>query len=1115
MLYLIKGRAGSGKTKYMREIICNTINGEQGKPLLIIPEQFSFDTERAMLRILGPKKMKQIDVFSFTRLAFSFLKNTEYITKNFPDDGVRAALMSEALKQLEGRLTVFNSCKSTAAAMQPLVDFCKELKNCCIDSDELKEKTELLEESYLKEKLEDINLINEAYDALVSQSYFDDTDLVRILSSVSAEKGFFKHRTVFIDGFRAFSKQEFECLSVILAQADNVYITLCTDNLNSRFSPFYFIKEFERQIRATAAKNNIEVDEIICEQAENAFGSDIFQLEKNLFCDKKTESKLSDGSVRIVECTDSDEECRYVALAIKKMLRSGEYRCRDIAVIERTNGTYKQRVIDALKRLDVPVFDDSRRSLSFETLFVYVNAVLSCVSSGFTTESIFNYLKTGFGELSLTEVSELEKYTLIWGINGKSWLSDFTMHPDGFGTEFNDDSKRRLYILNEYRKKTVLPLLNLKNQLVDKDGKGISETIYNFLISQKIPEKLFELYENINNDGFPVEAQRHSVSWDILIDILNTMAVMGEDKYFGIERWVELFRILVDSKDIGEIPQGLDEVRVGSADRIRLDQMKIVFLVGVNKNEFPLVNVKSGILTDSDRVSLTSIGLEVRPPFEDSVDEERFIAYCAVTAASEKLILTYKTNGDDGSTAVKSEIIETAINSINNPGILVFSESNPIEFIESDDTAFTMLCQKFYENSSFKSTLLEYFKEKDEYVGKLRSLENINCKTSVSFADKNISERLFGKNIYLSASRVEHFYSCPFSYFMRYGLKAEPLRAAELDPAQSGTIVHLVMETVLKAFPSDGFVNATDDELRETVSRVLTEYLEEKMGGFQEKSKRFLFLFQRLVDVSMAIIGRLKTEFNVGSFVPADFELKIGGDDIAAYKLPLDDSEVTITGSVDRVDIMEKDGIKYLRVVDYKTGKKEFKLSELFDGLNIQMVLYLMALEKNGKDYYGDIVPAGVLYLPSRIGVADYLDRRSPTPENIAAQKRVSGKLSGMVLNSPVVFNGMGVDKVPDYFPVGYKKDGSAKGDYYSLQNFKNLSDLIDGKIINMAESLHCGKIAPVPSGKNGEGKMCKYCSYKPVCGHEYGDKIAEITSLTHSKALANLEEGNDEQTVD
>ena len=1110
MLYLIKGRAGSGKTRLLRQKIQETLNDKSSRPLLLVPEQFSFDTERAMLSFLGPAELKNIDVFSFTRLAMDALKNTPYFTKNIPDAGTRNLLMSEALFQLDGRLNVFSDVKPTVTALAPLVDFCKELKYCCIDSEQIEEKLDLVKEGYLKTKFSEIGLINDAYNALVANSYFDDTDSVHLLSVIAGEKGLFKNKTVFIDGFRAFSKQEFECLDVILSQADNVYITLCTDINLKKNSPFKFIKEFEHSLRATASERNVIVSEIPCEQNENAFSKNIFQLEKNLFSDE-CGRVIYNGGVIVAECNDIDSECKYVASQIKKLIRSGEYRCRDIAVIERTNGTYKNKLIEELKRLDVPVFDDNRRPLAFEPLFVYLKSILSCISTGFTSENVFNYLKTGFSDLSVTEVSILEKYALIWGISGKRWAEEFTMHPDGFGYDIDEKAVSRLEKLNTIRKKAILPVLQLKKNCADKDVKSVTEEIFNFLVEQKVSEKLFELYTALYEEGFPVEAQRQSVCWDILVNMLDTMALFGEEKYISLSRYIQLMQILIDSGDVGEIPQGLDEVKVGSADRIRTEQLKVVFLVGVNKNEFPLVSVKSGILTDSDRVLLTSVGLEIRPPFEDTVEEERFIAYCAVTSASEKLYLTYKTQNADGGKAEKSEIIETALSSIDNISVVEFEDIDPLDFVESENSAFTLLAKSFNENTSLKASLLHYFENNEAYSGKLSAMYRVTGNEKIRFKDSSISKELFGENIYLSASKVESFYNCPFAYFLRYGLKAEPLRVAELDPAQSGTIVHLVMETILKKYPKATFVNASESELKETVSSVLSQYLEEKMGGQIQKSQRFMFLFNRLLDISMAIIERLKTEFNVGEFEPCDFELRIGGEDIPAYELPLEDGSVKVTGSVDRVDVMEKDGIKYVRIVDYKTGKKEFKLSELFDGLNIQMVLYLMALEKNGKKYYGDIVPSGVLYLPSRIGVSNYLDKRSPSPENVAAQKRVSGKLSGMVLDSPVVFNGMGVDEISDYFPVGYKKDGSSRGSFYSLQNFRNLSKVIDKKIINMGESLHKGEIAPVPCGSNGEGKMCKYCSYLSVCGYEDGDSVTEITNLSHADALSLLEVSDNE----
>ncbi len=1108
MLHLLKGRAGSGKTAKMREIISQMAENGGSRPLLLVPEQFSFETERIMLELLAPKNLKNIDIFSFPRMAFSELQKKGLSNLKTADNGIKAAIMSEALMQLDGKLNIFSNVRHNSTALSPLVDFCKELKYCCIDSDTLNEKLENSTNSFLKNKLTELDLIRNSYEALLTQSYFDDADAVSVFTDIALKSGFFKNKTLFLDGFRDFSKQELECLKLAFSQCDNVYITVCVDEKVKKFSSLYYMKEFENKLRTIASKTNTAVDELFCEQNENAFTPDISKLEKTLFSTEKLEKVNYNGDIIVAKCSDSENEALFVANTIKKLLKSGEYRCRDIAVIERTNGTYKKSVIDALKKLSIPVFDDSRQPLATETLFINICSALECISKGFTTQTLMSYLKTGLVGLSVSEISKLEKYALIWDLKASGWQKDFTMHPDGFGNELDEKAKVRLDELNSIRKKAVLPLLKLKKDCENADGKKIATAVYEFIINSKIKDNLLELTLELDDGGFSVEANRQEYSWNVLMHILDTMALITEGKYYSLKRWYELFMILVSSGDMGEIPQGLDEVTVGCADRIRLEKTKVVFLVGVNKDEFPLVNVGSGILTDADRVLLTNLGIEVRPPFEDTVDEERFIAYCAITAASEKLYMTYKCNDGEGGALFKSEIITTVEKSFENFNTVVTSELSADYFIESEESAFSVFSKNYLYNNEIKSTLKAYFKEKNEYEGKIKALEILSGNEPFGFKDAENSKKLFGEDVYISASKVESFYNCPFAYFMRYGLGAEPLKEATLDPAQSGTIIHLVMEEILKKYPQAKFIDTPDDELREAVSSVLRSYLEDKMGGVEEKNERFMKLFYRLVDISMTVIERLKVEFGVGEFAPCDFELRIGGSDIPAYELPLDDGKVRVTGSIDRVDLMEKDGIKYIRVVDYKTGQKEFKLAELFDGLNIQMVLYLMALEKNGKNYYGDIIPSGVLYLPSRIGLSNYLGERNPDEATIEKQKRKSGKLSGMILDSPVVFNGMGVDTYPDYFPASFNAKGGAKGNYYSLPQFHSLSRLIDEKIISMGNSLHKGEIPALPIGESDkkDGKMCEYCSYRSVCTREGGEPFNEISKLTHLKALERLD---------
>lgn len=1101
MLYLIKGRAGSGKTDYVNKIIKSVSASSGSKVLLIIPEQFSFESERKMLGYLGAQKYNEIDIFSFPRLAFSILKD-KFTFSNFPSSGVRLALMHEALFALEGRINIFNKSRLTVNSLSPLVDFCRELKYCSVKSEELVSKIQLLPDGFLKEKLNEINLINEAYDALVKQSYFDDTESVEIMNNAVLENRYFEKRTVFIDGFRSFTKQESDAFGIMLSQADDVYVTLCTDEKIIKSSSFSFVDKFEKKLRTIASQHSVQVKEIYCQQNENAFSTDIFTLEKALFNDGFSDICPSSGDVKIVECISSDDECDYISKEIKRLLRSGEYRCRDIAVIERTAGTYKNRIADKLRKLDIPVFDDSRRSLKYESLFVYIDSVLDCITSGFTAENVFAYLKSGLSDISVEDISRLEKYVLIWNISGNQWSDDFTMHPDGFGNELKEADIARLEALNKLRKKAVVPLLMLKKECKDKTGKEISSLIYDFIVARGVSDRLYDLYSELNENGFSVEAGRQSVSWDVLMQLLDTMAKLYSDRVISLSSWVEKFKLLVDSGDVGEIPQGLDEVKIGSADRIRTDKLKVVFLVGVNKDEFPLVSVRSGVLTDFDRISLAEIGLELNPPFEEAIDEERFIAYCAVTAASQKLYLVYKTLNDDGSPAFESEIITAAVKSISDIDIIRTKALPVINEIECEENAFSLLAKNYSSDNSLKATLLKYFSDNKNYIDRLKALDRAVGKKHFSFEDTSVSRRLFKDNIYLSASRIESYYTCPFSYFIRYGLKAEPIRAAELDSLQSGLLVHYVMENVLSRYPKASFVDADEEEMKKFISELLNKYLDEKMGSVSNKSKRFMYLFNRLVDVCLTIIYRLKQEFRVGSFEPHDFELKIGGEEIPPYTLELEDGSIVVTGSVDRVDLMEKDGIKYIRVIDYKTGKKEFRLSELFSGINIQMVLYLMALEKNGKEYFGDFIPAGVLYLPSKIGLEDYMSQRKPSGDDVASLKRKSGKLSGMILNSPVVYNGMGVDVYPDYFPVGYNKNGDLTGNNFTQRDFKALSSVVNDKICQMGDALHKGIISAIPTGKDGKAKPCVYCSYKAICNYENGDEINEVFSVSHAKAL-------------
>ena len=1111
MLYLIKGRAGSGKTAWVREKIKEIIDIGENKPLLLVPDQFSFENERSMLTLLGAKNMKRVDVFSFPRLATYNLDSKILQGKMFADDGVRMAYMSEALSSLQDELKVFSKVRHNVSGLQSFIDLNKELETCAICSGQIESIVENMKPCLLKDKLSEINLINEAYNALLHRSYFDDTECLKYFSEFAEETGYFKNKIVFIDSFKTFSAQELMCVGIALSQAKDVYITFCTDEHISGDSPFNYIKKIEERVRREAARRSVEVKYQYLERNKSNIKTSISHIEENIYCDETEIKENETDGVTIFKCKDITDECNRVALEIKKLIRSGKYRCKDIAVIERSDDKYKRIMCDVLKRYGVPVFEDCRRPLSFETLFIHITSALECISDGFKTENVMRYLKTGLSGISFSDIAKLEKYALIWNINGNAWLNDFTMHPDGFGKETDDNAKAEIEKLNNIRKKAVLPLFKLKKDCDGVSGVEISRLVYEFLIDTRVDDNLYKLSCTLNEDGLPVEALQKESSWDALIEILDTISEITRDKYYTLKRWFELFSILVFSKDLGEIPQGLDEVKIGTADRIRTENVKVVFLMGVNKNEFPRISTVGGLLSDADRRVLTSLDLEIRPPLEETIDEEKFIAYCMLTVPSEALYLSYREISDDETTNGPSEIIEQIAEFLPQVKIISSEETDECEKIESEFSAFYTLAKMYNENTELRQTLYEYFKNKPQFKGRLDSISYAKNGKKGEFKNPENSKKLFGDNIGVSASRLDTFYKCSFSFLCRYGLRIEALKTAELKPTDSGTIIHGVLEEVLKTYKDGAFLKISETELREFVCDYLKDYLLKKMGGFEDKSKRFMYLYNKMVDTLMLIFERLKNEFSAIEFKPVDFELGIGGDKIPEYTLPLSDgSNISVYGSVDRVDLFEKDGIKYLRVIDYKTGVKDFKLSNLFDGINLQMVLYLMAITKNGKEYYGETVPAGVLYLPSRIGLDKYLTQRAPSYENVQAQKRISGKLSGMVLDSPVVINAMGGNVFSDYLPVSYTKKGATSGNLYSQKHFEKLSALIDRKIIGMGETLHSGKFAALPTG-DAKNLPCVYCEYRSVCGYEDGDDFTKNTSLKHGPALKMLE-GDDNE---
>lgn len=1108
MLHFILGRANAPKTEYIRNLLTEKILGGQNGFVMLVPEQFSFDTERAMLEKLGAGRMQNIEIVSFSRLADRLLTQNGKIDRPRLNDGTRAVLMSLALEALQDHLDIFKKYVGRPALIEKLLSFTGELKQCAVSPEQLAEAGEAMDSGTLKTKLSELSKVTALYTAMVARSFFDETDALTALAGLLCEVDYFKGKTVAIDAFKGFTKQERDVIEKILRQADDVYITLCTTDIHAAegFSVFENITEEAVRLRRIAAQNNVSVATPVCiEKDEKLRPADLNFLEETIFSGDARTYEDAPSSVTVCAAGNTAQACDYIACTAKKLLRENGYRCRDIAVIERSADSFDKELAAAFQKYGVPCYHDDRQPITAQPLMIFVRTLLEIAECGISTDALFRLLKTGLFVLSDHETAELENYAALWQITAAKWKIPFTGNPNGFGCEMTEQSETELSHLNALREKAVSPLLQFRKQFAEGTGNARSEAVYRFLIRNEVPERLKTLaLELSETEGEALYAEQNRI-WEALMQMLNELALAAENISLTAARYRELFEILLSTKDLGSIPQGLDEVTVGNAERMRADARRAVFIIGANDGVFPLNPSTEGLLNDKERKILKECGIELAATAEYKSVDERFIAYNALSGATEKLFVVYMLAAYTGEAMFKSEIITELTRvfpklQIENP-----ATADPLQKVESAFSAFELLALKYGEDSELSASLKAYFAASEEYKGRAEAVKRAAERGQMQIENPEIAEKLFGKSMYLSASRAELYHKCPFRYFCQFGVKAQPRKTAELDAAQSGTVIHYVLEQLFTNYTPEKLSALQKNEVKAVIESLLQTYMDEKMGGTDDKPERFLFLYNRLCEVLCEVVERICEDFLSGDFRPSAFELSIDRDGaVAPYTLELPDGgTLSLRGSVDRVDIMEKGGKTYLRVVDYKSGGKDFVLSDVFSGLNMQMLIYLFALKENGEKLYPNIVPSGVLYLPAK-QAGGTLDRHA-TEGEIKAETIKATRMNGLVLAEPEVILGMESDGKGIHIPAKIDESGKMTGSLINAGELGRLQARIDKILCEMASALKSGKIPVLPAVGTDYKDVCSYCDYASVCGFEVGREVKQIEKLRFAESLRAL----------
>ncbi len=1113
MLTIVLGRAGSGKTSYVMGDFKDRMARQMTNLLYIVPEQYSHDAERQLLKICGDRLSLYGEVLSFSRLCSRVFAQTGGQAAKLLDDGGRLLVMSRAVDAVANKLKIYCKNERKADFLEKLITIAKELKSACISPDAL-ESAAALSKSPLKEKLRDLSLITGAYDGFFNNETANPDDRLSRLAQVIRDCALFETGHIYLDGFSDFTAQEMRVIEELISM--NVDMTVCLtcdfitgdridcDTQGGSEEIFESARKTALYLRRMAEKNDVEAEVVVKTSLNDKKDAALTFLEEHLF-------QYNDGhfdgdchAVEIFKASTPGTECEYAASKVLELVRRG-YRWRDIAVAVCDSDAYGSLAENIFEKYEIPVYINKKSEINQKPPVALIEYAFDIVSNGWDHASVFHYLKTGMTGIEPSDCDELENYVLQWKLRGSIWTrdEDWALPPSGYERDFSGGDEACLQRINALRRAVVKPVAVLQKELsrADTFGKKL-RALYVFLEDIGLPDAIQDKADSFLRNCDIQRSDEYSQLWEIIIKAFDQFYdILGETAGSTAE-FVRLWKLLISQYAIGSIPVSLDRVGLGDMSRQRRKDLKCLIMIGATDDALPKTGEGGGLLSSSERSELQNLGIVISGTAEDRLYREMNSIYASLTLPTDKLLLSYPRSGIGGGDKRPSFVIKRL------KALFSLTDKTDDDFQFRQNAlgpCFELAASAPYKPDSLSAAAaLEYFSASKEMSDKLQNV-TLAADLSRGQLSRDDASKLYGSALVMSASRVDTYYSCRYLYFLQYGLNAKPRKPAGFDAPTAGTFMHYILENVTRDITnSGGFADVCEEQCRRLTDKYVALYVKEVLNHFKDKSSRFIYLFNRLVSDASFIVLDMVQELRNSDFVPIDFELEFSDTgDIPPHAICGETASLKVKGFVDRVDGWEHDGKLYLRVVDYKTGKKAFRLSDVWYGMNMQMLIYLFALYKNGTDRYAkEIVPAAVLYAPAREEIVQA--SRNAQSEEINDLRLKKLKRSGLILDDSAVVEAMEHGDSKKYLPVKLSKEGSLSGDSLAgLEKLGRLSSHIDRMLLEIAGGVRKGSIAAEPYFKNQNDTACNYCDYKAVCrfSEKDGDKRRYLKKLNADEA--------------
>ena len=1074
MLTLLLGTDWIANRDKVLEMIAQDVSNKKTGVVYMVPELISHDTERRLCAVAGDAASRFAEVITFPRLAKRVADTAGHGVPECMDNGGRLVAMASATRQLHSKLKAYAAVETRPDFLTGLLDAVDEFKRCCITPPDLLAASQKTEGSFAQ-KLEELSLILEAYDAICAQGKRDPRDQMTWLLDQLEDSDFAQRHSFYIDGFPDFTRQHTAILAHLISQSDSVVVSLNCDCADSENPAFEKAGATAGELLRLAKAAGIQTQILQIQPGNNGIQAVLPALYQGKI--------LSHSDALQVYATDSVyAECHAAAEKIVELVHGGN-RYRDISIVCPDMASYGNILNMVFDRYRIPVYLSGTEDILSKSVMSTVLSAVDAAVQGFEQTDVLRYLKSPLSPISVTQCDKVENYALLWKISGNQWGKVWENHPEGLSSFWREEDRKRLAELNQLRQSAVTPLLKLGKALKEADSlKQLVDGLYTFLSDVKLDARLKELATQLEDTGDLRNSQILGQLWEILLTALEQLTAMLGQTHWDAQTFTRLLKLLLSQYDVGTIPAVLDAVTIGPVSAMRCHQTKHLLVIGANEGVFPTYGGATGILTDRERTQLRAMGVPLTGGAMEGLQAEFAEIYGVFCSATETVSV---------SCSAQPSYLYRRLSEMAGGETVV----SPIGVATTEPTEVSAFLARMNEISEAKK------------IGLAEEYENIKIQNDYELGriSEDAVSRLYGQMINLSASQIDKLADCRLAYFLKYGLKLKERKPATVDPAEFGTYVHAVLEeTGRKIMDEGGFHKVSLEQTLEIANTFSLQYITEHFS--QIDSRRLNYLFRRNAQELELVVAELWQELQESDFEPIAFELGFGTDkEMDAIHIAGSTMSALLRGFVDRVDAWKQDGRTYYRVVDYKTGKKDFDYCDVYNGLGLQMLLYLFALEEKGSELLGENpIAAGVQYFPARVPIVA-LDGRADMAE--AEKERLKlWKRKGLLLSDQVVLDAMEHTEKPTRLSYSRKKDGTISGDIANAEQFKLLKAYIFALLGKMVDDIASGCVDPNPYTRGGRHNACAFCPYGSVCHAAIVEGRRDYAAISSQKFWEDIE---------